>query len=111
MTEETQTQEQAAKIIRNNVTMPREGTKSRQVWELCDKMQAELGKVDVKQLKAQADELGVTAATASTQHARWRKFNDMVTPRPRKEKAAEEDVVVSSDEDEPVVTEDPEYDE
>lgn len=95
------------KVTANGVTRPKAGTKTARVWEIADKMRAEVrpGKPAVAEVKdgdkimtpavaevpekpagtpaARKDVIAacmaedINAATAATQYGRWRKFNGL----------------------------------
>lgn len=66
----------------NGQTRPKEGGKTRSVWDLADKLSAN-GTKDIKRadVMAQADALGVTAATCATQYGRWRRYRGLGSER------------------------------
>lgn len=72
-----------AAVEQNGVTQPADGTATRAVWTIADKLSAAAGapakRGDV--LKA-AEAAGLNPATAATQFGRWCKFNGVV-PVPR----------------------------
>lgn len=68
----------APKVAReeqNGVTKPAPGTKTGQVWEICDEMSKELKRpVLLKELRARTDADGISYGTANTQYSRWCTF-------------------------------------
>ena len=74
------------KITKNDVTRPKEGSKTGRVWALADKISAEKqAPADRGTVIDQATAQGINEATASTQFGRWTKFHGIVALR--KEKA------------------------
>lgn len=65
-------------VEQNGVRQPKEGTKTRAVWDIADKLSA---KAKVPAVRAdvlkQAKEDGLNAATASTQYQLWRRFHGL----------------------------------
>lgn len=74
-----------AKITQNDVTRPKEGSKTGSVWALADKISAEKqAPADRGTVIAQATAQGINEATASTQYGRWTKFHGIVAVRKEK---------------------------
>jgi len=63
-------------VSQRGVTQPKEGTKTRAVWDLADKLSAGKGApVAIKELMPQATAAGINDATTRTQYARWKQFH------------------------------------
>lgn len=75
----------------NGFTKPKEGGKTRLVWDIADKEAAKAGSTDVrKEVLAACAAKGVANGTAVTQYSRWRRFQGLQgrTPRPEAPPAA-----------------------
>lgn len=77
------------KITQNGVTLPREGTKTRQVWDIFSALGGQLQREpSIGEVLNATREAGITDATARTQVARCRKFHGLPplraarTPKP-----------------------------
>lgn len=75
----------------NGVTRPKAGSLTARVWEICDE-QSKIAGSPAERAKVieQAVAEGINAATAATQHGKWRKYHGLVagTPEAKAEKAA-----------------------
>lgn len=79
--------EVVAKITQNDVTRPKDGSKTGNVWAIADKISADKqAPADRGAVIAEAKAQGINEATASTQFGRWTKFHGIVAVR--KEKVA-----------------------
>lgn len=71
----------AEKDTRNDVTRPKAGTKTGQVWEIADRISGELGEAAPRrEVMEQGVAAGVNGSTVATQYGRWRKYHGLVTP-------------------------------
>ncbi len=61
------------RVVKNDVTLPAEGTTCRKVFDICDKHDGERAAV----LK-ECDQRKINRATATTQYGKWRAFNGIV---------------------------------
>ncbi len=79
------------KDIANGVTRPKAGTLTARIWTVCDTLSgaANAPAERAKVIKACVAE-GINAATAATQHGKWRKYHGLVadTPEAKVEAAA-----------------------
>ena len=73
-----ETQEVPKQPRQNGVTRPRDGTKTGQVWAICDRLSKEAGGPPARAgvMKA-GQEAELNPATVSTQYGRWRKFHNL----------------------------------
>lgn len=62
----------ANKDIKNGITRPKEGSTTRKVWDIADRLGADRAAV----LK-EAAKRNINPATATTQYGKWRKYNGM----------------------------------
>lgn len=75
-------------VSQRGVTQPREGSKTRQVWDIATKLSQEKGSpVAIAELMPVAKEAGLNDATVRTQYARWKDFHGVfgkvaATPAP-----------------------------
>ncbi len=93
-TPEQQAAAEAAKVPvvkdrQNGVTRPNEGTKTGQVWDIADRLSAELeepaGRAAVL---AEADKAEINPDTAATQFGRWRKYYGLKGRNTRKKNSS-----------------------
>lgn len=97
-----------SQLHQNGITRPKSGTKTGLVWEIADKISAELQKpAPRKSVLEAAQKEDINVATATTQYGRWRKFNGLVGKGTEEEEApaasaptAEADEADVEDEDE-----------
>jgi membrane protein involved in colicin uptake len=79
------------KDVANGVTRPKAGSLTARVWQICDE-QSTIAGAPAERAKVieQASAEGINAATAATQHGKWRKYHGLVadTPEAKAEKAA-----------------------
>lgn len=79
------------KDISNGVTRPKLGSLTARVWQICDEQSAVTGApAERAKVIEQAVAETINAATAATQHGKWRKYHGLVadTPEAKTEKAA-----------------------
>lgn len=74
-----------AKIVQNDVTRPKDGSKTGNVWSIADAISNEKKvPADRASVIAKAVAEGINQATASTQYGLWTKFHGVVAPRKEK---------------------------
>lgn len=81
----------APKDISNGVARPKAGTATGRVWQICDELSsASNAPAERAQVITKATAEGINAATAATQHGKWRKYHGLVaaaSPEAKAEKA------------------------
>lgn len=90
-TEATETEKKPKLQLReqNGVTEPREGSKTRRIWDIANEIGAAKGSAPtLAEVKEKAEAEDLNAATIQTQYNRWRKFYNL-PPQGRKPKPAE----------------------
>jgi chromosome segregation ATPase len=63
-------------VSQRGITQPKEGTKTRQVWDIANALSAaKNGPVAISELMPEAQKAGLNDATIRTQYARWKQFH------------------------------------
>ena len=82
--------EPVVKDTQNDVTRPKAGTATGNVWDIADKLTAKLGRAATRaEVMEKAVEAQINEATVATQYQRWRVYNGVpkAEPKPKPEKA------------------------
>jgi hypothetical protein len=81
--------EKPAKVIQNDVTRPKAGTQTGDVWAIADELSAAAGAPATRKSVLEATKAkGINDATAATQYGRWCKFHGLNLKALNAEKAA-----------------------
>lgn len=88
-------------VSQRGITQPKDGTKTRAVWNLADALSAaKQGPVAISELMPEAQKAGLNDATIRTQYARWKTFHGVYgqVAKAAAPAATENDVAAASNE-------------
>lgn len=82
----------SAQPVQNGMTQPREGGKTRAIWDLCDSLKSNLKRVPTRGEVLEAAPKGAKPNMVATQYGYWRRFMGITgrvsAPKPAAPKAA-----------------------